>query len=60
MMDQETAEQLADLRHELGQLRSALGATDAAGAERSLRELKAGVEALTRWARSMDPALRIT
>ena len=49
-MDQDVAAALADIRQQLGQLRSALGVNTADQAEAEVQELKVTVGALTAWA----------
>ena len=54
-MDQETAEALAELRGQLGQLRSALGAGNPNEAEAVVMDLKKTVEALAAWGETVSP-----
>jgi hypothetical protein len=49
-MDQETRNAFADLRRQLGQLRSALGVSDPDEAEQQVGDMKGTLGQLTLWA----------
>ena len=55
VMDPDTARAIAELRGQLGQLRSALGAGDPDQAEAEVVDLRETVEALAAWGGTVTP-----
>jgi len=54
-MDQETAQAIADLRYQLGQLRTAIGAGNPDQAEAKVQQLAQTAEALAEWGATVTP-----